>query len=551
MRILLLVLLLLCHVQAVFAGINLEAAYPYNMEKRDVRTVYEGSTVPLYINLTSFDVPVEQHAKVKITFPAGFEPQGNAAWQVQEQDGKYIATAHWTLPPDYGNTFDLLYVKAQEDAGYGKRKLLVEAVGTDWQRSLVLEFIYEPGQAVLAEEHSNQKLDKSKFNWYIQGVIFPVDNLGVRDDRAEEGVIYVRDTSLESFRNRMTGEGATSWSSVFNHPAAHVLLEMRNPQQDIRVLKFKAELLDKATGKTVPGLCTAGKVNDDAEQGWAGSTGEVGETTALISLDGKKTQNFILPLYIDYLQILEGDYNLRITVSGNGQEKVQEAPLVIAKKHSIGLAAVGFAFVCLLIVVLYCRRIKNCIYDVGAKGAITVALFAAVAFGGITLPTTILGDLLHVFLGPFSGLVTGLLNGVLQYLLIMSLLVLFRKPDVLALMFVVKFMLSGLMFGHFSPLGILSCCVYIVVLEAVLKVSGFYGQAHLEPKFMVFVALCLGLADALITFVNLEQMMFFYRLYYADWYLALYMLINGLLYSSIGCWLGYRTGLKLRQVMGE
>jgi hypothetical protein len=45
--------------------------------------------------------------------------------------------------------------------------------------------------------------------------------------------------------------------------------------------------------------------------------------------------------------------------------------------------------------------------------------------------------------------------------------------------------------------------------------------------------------------------MFFYRLYYADWYLALYMLINGFLYSGIGCWWGYKIGLKLEQVTGE
>ena len=117
-------------------------------------------------------------------------------------------------------------------------------------------------------------------------------------------------------------------------------------------------------------------------------------------------------------------------------------------------------------------------------------------------------------------------------------------------MFVVKFMLSGLMFGHFSPLGVLSCCVYIVVLEATLYFCGFYKN-DTKGNYMLLLCFMLGVADAFITFINLEQMMFFYRLYYADWYLALYMLINGLLYSSVGSWLGIKTGLKLRQVMGE
>ena len=550
MKIFTLVLLLLTYVQVACAGMKLEAVYPYHLEKKGIEIVYEESTVPLYVNIVNFgnDAPVE--TEVKITLPEGFKPVVDNKWQAKTIGDKIIVTTKWMLPQDYGQTFDLLYVEAQEDVPFGKKQVLVEAKSGAWQESKLLNFTYEAGQEAVSEiPKGKKKLDKKKFNWYIQSITFPVDNLGIKDDKAEAGVIYVRDTSLEGFRNRMTGEGATSWSSVFNHPAAHLLLELRNPQSDVRVLKFKAELTDKNTGEPMPGLCTAGKTEDDVEAGWNDANTKSNETTALISLDGNKAPRFILPLYIDYLNVLEGEYNLRVTLSGGGQEKLYEAPIVIAKKHSIGLFAVGFAFTCLALVVAFSYKIKNTIYTIGAKGAITVALFAAIAFGGITLPTTILGDLLHVFLGPFSGLVTGILNGVLQYLLIVSLLVLFRAPGVLSLMFVVKFMLSGLMVGHFTPLGVLSCCVYMVVLEATLYFGGFYKKSH-ATNFLV-VCILLGVADAFITFINLEQMMFFYRLYYADWYLALYMLINGLLYSSVGSWLGYKTGLKLRQVMGE
>lgn len=249
--------------------------------------------------------------------------------------------------------------------------------------------------------------------------------------------------------------------------------------------------------------------------------------------------------------MLEGDYSLRVTVSGNGQEKVQEVPLTIAKKHNLGLLAVGFSFICLLAVLAFSYKLKGCIYRIGARGAITVALFAALAFGGITLPTTLIGDLLHVFLGPFSGLVTGILSGMLLYLLVVALLVLFRAPGVLTLMYFVKYMLAGLMFGHFTPLGLLSMCVNVAILETLLYLSGFYRRQELGKGYMLFICLLMGVGDALVTFVNMEQMMFFYRLYYADWYLALYMLVNGLVYSSIGAWLGAKTGSKLQQVMGE
>lgn len=544
-------LVLLCWSTVANAGALLQAEYPYSLEKNNIHQVEGGSTMPLYINLTSFDEAKALQAQIKVTLPKGFAALPNNAWQLDTSHEQQAVTT-WQLPSNYGQNFDLLYIKPQEQLQAGQYKIFVEATCEAWQLKQEISFNYVPSDKPMqTQQAANVVVDKSQYNWYIQSVNLPVDAQGNKDDRAAANVIYVRDTTLEGFRNRMTGDGATNWGAVFNHPATFVMLEMRNPQKDVRVLKFKAELIDKYTGKHVPGLMTAGKVVDEEGHGWGGEVGAGSETTAMISLDGKKNQTFILPLYVDYFTVLEGDYSLRITVSGNGQEKIQEVPIAITKKHNTGLMAVGFSFFCALAATALSYRLPRCIKQIGARGAITVALFAALAFGGITLPTTLLGDLLHVFLGPFSGLVTGVLSGVLQYLLIVSLLTLFREPGVLALMFFVKYMLSGLMFGHFTPLGALSTCVSVVVLESILYLSGFYKVQQLNKRYMLFVAVLLGLADAAVTFINLEQMMFFYRLYYADWYMALYMLINGLLYSSIGAWLGFKTGSKLQQVMGE
>ena len=545
---LLVFLLLLLQVTAGFAGRQLDAVYPYSLEKQQIRTVTGRSTLPLYVNLTSYDIPRMQQAEVSVKLPEGFSALPKEGWQIY----KGGASAYWQTEAWYGQNFDLLYLQADEGAVSGTKEIEITVSGNGWEERKSINFTYDAaGETIGQPQPEGRKPDKAKFNWYIQSVTLPVDVYGRRDDRAENGVVYVRDTTFESFRNRMKGDGATNWSAVFNHPATFLLLDMRNPQRDIRVLKFKAQLLDRVSGQVVEGLITAGTTNHDTGEGWAGKTGEGAETTALISLDGKKSQAFILPLYVDYFTILEGDYTLRVTVSGGDQQKIQEVPLTIARKHSLGLFAVGFAFVCFLITLLLLLRLKQCVFSIGAKGAITVALFAAISFGGIALPSTILGDLVHALLGPFSGLVTGLLSGIMQYLLIVSLLVLYRKPGVLTLLYVLKFMLSGIMFGHFSPIGVLSTSVYIVVTEFLLWVSGFYKKENLDTKYMFFVALVLGLGDALITFVNFEQMMFFYRLYYADWFLAMYMLVNGLLYSSIGSWIGFKTGTKLRQVVSE
>ena len=161
-----------------------------------------------------------------------------------------------------------------------------------------------------------------------------------------------------------------------------------------------------------------------------------------------------------------------------------------------------------------------------------------------------LGDFFHVILGPFSGLITGVLNGIVQYLLLMALLILFRRPGVLSLFFLMRWLLSAILFGRVTLVGILICSVSIVVLEFVLWVWGFFKKEVITEQYAVLIAVMIGMADAFITFINMQQMMFFYRLYYADWFIALYMLVNGILYSSIGAWMGYRMGEKLKQVMG-
>lgn len=542
-----LVFIFLLYAPMALAGISLDVKYPYNLTQKDLYTIENNSIMPLYINLVNFDNAISQKAEIKVILPKGFSALDNSRWQFKQEGEINIAVAKWNLPANYGQNFDLLYIKPNNIVE-GKKEIRISCKIGETITEKKIEF-YHKLEAKQLNKQDNI-LDKKNFNWYIQNITLPVDNFGKIDDKAAMGVVYVRDTALEGFRNRMLGDGVTNWSAVFSHPATFLLLEMRNPQKDIRVLKFQAQLFDKTTGEIVKGLITASKISDEAEDGWAGDNNNNG-TTALISLDGTKVQSFVLPLYIDYFSILEGDYNLRVTVSGNGQEKVQEIPLKITKQHNIGVIALIISIICFCIVIFNFYKLSACIKKVGAKGAITISLFAALAFGGITLPTTLLGDFLHVFLGPFAGICTGLLSGVLQYLLIVSLMILFRTPGILALTLFTKYMLSGLILGHFTPLGLLSLSVYIVILESVFWTCNFYKKKNLTNRYMILVAIMLGVGDAIITFINMEQMMFFYRLYYADWYIALYMLVNGVLYSSIGSWLGYKVGSKLQQVMGE
>lgn len=541
-----------CAASTAWAAVVLDASYPYSLGGKEGGPVYGGSTLPLYLHLQSYDVPRRQPVSVTVTLPAGFRALPGTGWQ--PGPGGRQVTTHWVLPAHFGQNFDLLYLEAPRGETDGIRTIQVDVDGGTWREHKTLSVPYRhDGGGAAAERGSApaQGRPGRNFSWYIQSVTLPVDSTGARDDRKAERVLYLRDMAFEGLRNRVLGDGATSWSAVYNHPAAYVSLQLRNPQRDVRLLRFKAELVDRRTGRVVPGLTTAAKINENEEYGWNAPADEKNATTAMISLNGSKDQTVVLPLYVDYFHVLEGDYVFRVTVWGNGQEKATEVPLRIEQKNSLGLLAVGIACGCFLFVLGFLPKLKQCIFHVGARGAITIALFAAVAFGGITVPTTVAGELLHAMLGPFAGFVTGLLSGVFQYLLLVSLVLLYRRPGVPGILYLMKFFLGGLLFGNFTPLGLLSCCVTITVLEGVFWLTGFYGKREIGRPYMALVATALGLADALLTFLNMEQIMFFYRLYYADWYLALYMLVNGFLYSSVGAWLGYGTGRKLRQITGE
>ena len=90
MRLLFIALALLLQMQVAFAGMILEATYPYSLEQQEVHTVYGDSTVPMYINLRSFDNLKAENAAIKIVFPSGFKPSANESWQVEKIGENYV-----------------------------------------------------------------------------------------------------------------------------------------------------------------------------------------------------------------------------------------------------------------------------------------------------------------------------------------------------------------------------------------------------------------------------------------------------------------------------
>ena len=536
-RIWALCLLLLWPFWPAEAKTDVAVSFPYSLTET-APTVPQGSTQLLYVTAEHVNVPREETLHVAVELPDGFAPEAGGGWTIAGQR----AETQLSLSADYGQNMAVLSVAASGVAAVGTHTARVTFSGAGLSETKEISFTVAPGQT---EKTDKKGAAKKSLGWYIQSVVTPVSADGTRQSGAEQNTLYVRDVQLENIRHRLTGGGAVDWSTAFSEPATYVLAELRNPKKDVRSLRFRAELVDRKTGAAVPGLVTP-----SGHSGMAMPAAR-GATEAVISLDGNIVQGVVLPLYVDPFEIEEGDYSLRTTVWDEGSSRTNESPLTIVKKRNVGFFALTVATICALGILLFsgklCRRIKT----LGAGGDIAVALFASLAFGSVVLPVTLLGDFLHVFLGPFSSLVTGLLSGVLQYLLLFALLTLFRRPGVAALFFLMKWLLAGILFGRFTPVAALNYAVYIGVLETVLYASGFYRGEEITRTRLWLTALLAGVADMAITFLNLEQLMFFYRLYYADWFIGLFVIVNGLVYSSLGAFLGMKLGKKLSGVMSQ
>lgn len=513
--------------------VQLEVRFPYSLNASKDKPASVGSTQLLFISADHFNHP-EEEAEVTVSLPSGLSAHEGKEWTV---DGEGTVHLTWTLPADFGNRFAVIPVSVSSSFPEGKGSIHVSVEGDGWSLSKDVDYTVEAGSEAPEEEAGREE------SWYIQGVVLPVNESGETDSRLSANTMVLPDVTLENIKHHLTGS-PIDWSSILAKPDTYLLLDMRNPKKDVLPVHFKAELVDRGTGDIKEGLLSS------PEEGTAPEEHSTSSETDF-SLQGSKMQTAVIPLYADPFTLSEGEYNLRITLSDGENSKVTELPLTVVKSRSMGLISTGAACFSLLVILLSLGRIRRTMIHIGARGDIAAALFAALAFGGVVVPVTLAGDFLHVILGPFSGLVTGLLSGVVQYMLLMSLLVLFRYPGVTALFYLIRWLLSAVLFGRVTPVGILLTAVSIVIIEGALYLSGFYRKDRISWGYGLFISLVLGLCDAAITFINMQQLMLFYRLYYADWFIGLYMVINGLIYSSLGSFLGWKTGKRLRQVMGS
>lgn len=535
-------MLLLFSPPVAAAGLILTLEAPYSLTGGQLRAA-PGQRIHAMVNMENTG-PAGRNVVVRLELPAGFRADGKPEhWTIEQNEvaSGQVLLRELTLPAGYGQWFDLLSLSVDDQVSEGTYLLRLK---TD-------EAVREVRVKVSPRTDGVSVREKT----VLERVVLPLDRDGVRDEKQNANTLVLRDRSLDYYKNVLRGKGATNLEIEAIHPVTHMGLDFLNPAGQQKLVMVEAELLDKNNRRRIAGLYTPGS-NSEHDGAGAMAAGQE-RLTAFVALTGEARQRLLLPVYADETQLAEGDYLLRVTVDDGGLHSwSQELPLVVIKKNMRAMIALEIGVAMLLaFLVLIRRKLPQVLAEMKTRRLITIALFGTCAFAVVNVPSTLLNDFLHIFLGPFSFLISGMFSGIMLYMLTGALVTLIPLHGVASLMAAIRLLLGMLAFGHMSPLVFLSYGVNAFLLELALAGTGFTAAslptnpvARFSWQRMAMLALACAAADTVATYITMQGMAVLYRLYFADWYIWMVMAVNGFLYTIIGAACGAVLGSRLSGV---
>ena len=388
----------------------------------------------------------------------------------------------------------------------------------------------------------------------IVSIEMPTDATGTVDLKQREDTIYYP-------RPLFSWKPQTPQTNAFE-PTTYQTVRLRNGgQETIHVVVSSTNTAVKSDLQgfpptSIPFLSPPEAVN-----------GGMNRSVAFASLPGGTVTEIPLPLYFHpvYLnqgkieQAIPGEYEREVTVKVWGSDATllqEQRPLhlIVPNRQAllVSLLAIVSSCVGFLIVLRFHERLFA---GFTTKHLIVIALFSATVFVTVIVPSTLFLNLVRAILGPLSVLLTGLINETLYYALLTALLIYIagdpgnanttnhvraKGSGVILLVSAVRLLLGGVTFGLFTPMAIVYTGTSVLLLE-----TGFLLVRH---RNLLAWAVVLGICDALSVYVDFQLSILFYRLFYADWYIVLRILVEGFVYTGIGVLLGARLGRGLWRV---
>ena len=384
-------------------------------------------------------------------------------------------------------------------------------------------------------------------NLSIVSIDMPTDATGIVDLKQRKDTIY--------YPRPLFNWLQTPQTNAFE-PTTYQTVQLRNQGKETIHVVVSSTNTDIKSGETIPFLAPPETTN-----------GGINRSVAFASLPGNTVTEIPLPIYFHPLylkqgkpeQAIPGEYERDITVKVWGSDATvlqAQHPLHLLVPNQQALlisllaiisSTIGFAIVL--------RLHKRLFAGFTTKQLIVIALFSTTVFVAVMVPSTLFLNLIRAVLGPFSVLLTGLINETLYYALLTALLIYIngdprdaedthqrgvKGSGVILLVSAVRLLLSGVTFGLFTPMAIVYTGTSVLLLET--------GFLVVRGRSLLAWAVVLGVCDALSVYVDFQLSILFYRLFYADWYIVLRILMEGFTYTFIGVLLGGRLGSGLWRV---
>lgn len=470
----------------------------------------QGSNLSAYVFMESF-----QHGDMNITthldFPDGFKVRD-------------AATQSFTLHTEYEDWYRFVDFYIPPDMPCGIYNITAKAT-IDFQ-----------GQLNVIERRVSLRVasrDEVAGMIAITDVVMPSDEDGIGDPRRPENTIVLQETSLLIRRlSKMAGVSGGDEEIGLSYMGVTV----ENSGGETVPLIISYEILD--TGRQVEGF-------KPTLMGMSSKT----FSYANILLPPKSTEVVALPIYASR-SALGGEYQIhvRAAITGSDWEATarDETITAISRKWTPVITSLFAFFLTITAIGLFMLRSTRIMNSFKTRHLVMISLFGTASFAAVNIPMTFLWEISQAVLGPFSFLLTGIFYEVVLYMLIVSAVVLMPRPGVVSLLIMVRFLLNGVVLGHFNPIFLLSYSVNAVALEVMLYAAGI-TRGGVISRFRL--GLACGTADALSQYISFNLWMVLYRLFYSDWYIRANIFIDGFLYTFIGAWLGMNLGARLKKVV--
>ena len=387
----------------------------------------------------------------------------------------------------------------------------------------------------------------------IESIEMPTDATGTVDRKQRKDTIY--------YPRPLFSWLQTPQTNAFE-PTTYQTVELRNRGEETIHVVVSSTNTDGKSGLqgfppiTIPFLAPPETAN-----------GRTNRSVAFATLPGGTVTEIPLPIYFHpvYLsqgkieQAIPGEYERDVTVKVWGSDATilrERRPLhlIVPNQQALLVSLLAIISSCIGFATVL-RFHKRLFASFTTKHLIVIALFSTTVFVAVMVPSTLFLNLVRAILGPISVLLTGLINETLYYALLTALLIYIngdpkntettnrertKGSGVILLVSAVRLLLGGVTFGLFTPMAIVYTGTSVLLLET--------GFLLVRNRTLLAWAVVLGICDALSVYVDFQLSILFYRLFYADWYIVLRILIEGFVYTFIGVLLGARLGRGLWRV---